>query len=182
MRPQRPIDDKAKNTLQTLLKEVTDKGDFQRVQCVWFRAIKGMNHKEVASLVGWSESQVKQVWSDYFKHGEEALIGADRGGRHHQYLTVEQEKELLDSFFTDASAGKMLIVDQVHAAYEHLIGHSVPKSTVYRVLNRHGWRKIAPRPRHPKNDPTQAEEFKKNSGQSSSRKTKNKPKEGVNSV
>jgi len=174
MRPQRPIDDKAKATLQILLKSVTDKGDFQRIQCVWFRAIAGMNHKQVAPLVGWSESQVKQVWSEYFKNGEESLIGADRGGRHHANLSIEQEKEFLEGFFSGASAGEILIVDQVHSAYELLIGHSVPKSTVYRLLARHGWRKIAPRPRHPKNDPEQAEEFKKNSGQSSAKKVKSK--------
>jgi transposase len=133
-----------------------------------------MNHKQVAPLVGWSESQVKQVWSEYFKYGEEALIGADRGGRHHANLSVEQEKEFLETFFAGASAGEILVVDQVHAAYERLLGHSVPKSTVYRMLARHGWRKIAPRPRHPKNDPVQAEEFKKNSGPLSTKKAKHK--------
>ena len=53
------------------------------------------------------------------------------------------------------------MVNEVKAAYEEIIGHSVPKSTVYRVLARHGWRKIAPRPRHPKFDPEKLEAFKK---------------------
>jgi transposase len=182
MRPQRQIDDKAKQTLRRLLTEVTDKGDFQRVQCVWFRAVMGLNHKQVAPLIGWSESRVKQVWSNYFKHGEEVLIGIGRGGRHRENLSVEEEKLFLKDFAATASSGEMLIVDQVHAAYERMIGHSVPKSTVYRMLDRQGWRKIVPRPRHPKNDPLQAEEFKKNSVSSSQRKVKGRRDQGGNSV
>jgi hypothetical protein len=29
---------------------------------------------------------------------------------------------------------------------------AVARSTVYRLLERHGWRKVVPRPRHPKTD------------------------------
>lgn len=163
MRPQRPIDDKAKKALARLLKEVTNKGDYQRVQCVLLRAVLGLNHKEVAQVIGWSQSRIKQVWSDYFKYGEQGLLGTGRGGRHHENLSIEQEKELLATFIDSASAGGMLVVDQVHTAYECQVRRCVPKSTVYRMLARHGWRKIMPRPRHPKNNPMKAASFKKNS-------------------
>jgi hypothetical protein len=36
-------------------------------------------------------------------------------------------------------------------------------SVVYRLLARHGWRKVAPDTRHPKSDPIAQEEWKKNS-------------------
>jgi len=39
----------------------------------------------------------------------------------------------------------------------------VPKSTVYRMLARQGWRKLAPRPRHPRSDIQAQEAWKKNS-------------------
>jgi hypothetical protein len=32
------------------------------------------------------------------------------------------------------------------------VGSAVAPSTVYRMLDRHGWRKVIPRPRHPKAD------------------------------
>ena len=41
---------------------------------------------------------------------------------------------------------------------------------VYRLLRRHQWRKLGPRPRHVKADPEAQEAFKKNS-RSSSRKS-----------
>jgi hypothetical protein len=34
-------------------------------------------------------------------------------------------------------------------------------STVYRMLDRHGWRKLVPRPRHPKADVAAQAAFKK---------------------
>ena len=87
MRSQRPIEDRARQRLSQLLKEVRSKSDFQRVQCLWLRAALGLNHRQVARAVGWSESRVKRLWSDYFRHGEQGLLGAGRGGRRHQNLT-----------------------------------------------------------------------------------------------
>jgi hypothetical protein len=37
-------------------------------------------------------------------------------------------------------------------AYERAIGHKTSSSTVYNLLGRHGWRKLMPRPFHPKRD------------------------------
>ena len=35
------------------------------------------------------------------------------------------------------------------------------RSTIYRLLERHGWRKVVPRPRHPKADVAAQAAFKK---------------------
>jgi hypothetical protein len=40
----------------------------------------------------------------------------------------------------------------VKAAYEKAIGHATSDSTVYNLLHRRGWRKLMPRPYHPKRD------------------------------
>jgi hypothetical protein len=53
-------------------------------------------------------------------------------------------------------------VGQIWQAYAQRIGHDVDDSTIYRLLNRHGWRKLMPRPRHPQADPQAQEQFKKN--------------------
>jgi transposase len=43
------------------------------------------------------------------------------------------------------------------------VGHEVHKSTISRLLRRHGWRKPMPRPVHPKASPEAQEQFKKTS-------------------
>jgi transposase len=152
--------------LAELLRQTKSKSDFQRVQCVWLRACLGLSSEQIAQAVGWSPGRIRQIWSRYFAQGERALRGAGRGGRFHENLTRAQEAELLASLLPQAQAGGVLVVSEIKARYETLLGRTVPKSTIYRMLARHGWRKLAPRPRHPQSDPRRQEEFKKNSAPS----------------
>ena len=161
MRPQRPISEHAKRSLKQLLKKTKTKADFQRVQCIWLRAAFGLSSDQVALAVGFSPVTVKKLWSQYFSGGEQALIGQGRGGRRRENLSVDEEERIVGHFFDKAKSGQVLVVNEVKATYEKAVGRRVPKSTVYRMLARHGWRKIAPRPRHPKADPQKLEAFKK---------------------
>lgn len=178
MRPPKPISDKDRESLGELLKRTKSKADFQRVQCVWLRAALGMNSTEIATAIGWSSGRVKQVQASYFAEGESALIGVGRGGRRHENLSVEREEALLESFIEKSKAGGVLVVSELKATYEAAVGHKVPKSTVYRMLARHGWRKVAPRPRHPKATPEEVEAFKKNSPSLWRKKSPGRPKKG----
>ena len=56
------------------------------------------------------------------------------------------------------------------------MGKAVPNSTIYRMLERHDWRKVVPRPRHPKADVAARGAFKKSSAGSSVRKSVAKPR------
>ena len=74
-----------------------------------------------------------------------------------------------------AGAGSILVVAEVHQALEQQLGRKIAESTVYRILHRHGWRKLVPRPFHPKRKPEAAEAFKKGASQKSSDKPKRTP-------
>lgn len=117
--------------------------------------------EEIARHGGVSKGMVHQVISTYNRFGVEAIETPGKGGRRHQYLTFSEEKEFLASFFTQAESGKIATVGQIQRAYEAKIGHEVDESTIYRLLNRHGWRKLMPRPRHPQADLQEQEQFKK---------------------
>lgn len=95
------------------------------------------------------------------KEGEALFDLKSRGGRHHQNLSPQEEEALLAPFIEQAHAGALLQVAQVQQAYEQRIGKSVAQSTIYRLLARHGWRKVVPRPRHPKADIAAQGTFKK---------------------
>jgi hypothetical protein len=49
-----------------------------------------------------------------------------------------------------AGAGEVSNIHDLKAAYEQTIGHPTSNSTIYTLLARHGWRKLMPRPFHPK--------------------------------
>ncbi len=174
MRPTIPIAQADLLALERLLKDTTSKSQMQRIQCILLRARQGLSSEEVAASVGWSSGWVRQVWSSYLQKGVEALVCQERGGRRRSNLTVSQEQNLVGRFVEQARTGGILVVSEIHRAYEQEVGHTVPKSTIYRMLARHGWRKVAPRPHHPKNDPEIVATFKKNSRRSSPKNAKSK--------
>lgn len=163
MRPPTVLNEAQKESLKSLLSATETKADFQRVQCLWLRAALNLSSADTATAVGWSQSTVKIIQSRYLREGEKVLLGKGRGGRRYSNLTEQEEDDLLSSFLEKARSGGVLVVGEIKAAYEKIAGKHVPKSTVYRMLARHGWRKIVPRPKHPKARTGVQEEFKKNS-------------------
>jgi transposase len=161
MRTPRPLPEGAAERLAALLKEANSKADYQRIQCVWLRAALGLRAAQIAIALGWQVGSVRQVHSDYLRQGEAVLRGKPLGGRHRQNLTSEQEKELLLPFLEQAETGGVLVIAPVQAAYEAAVGRPVHHSVVYRALHRQGWRKITPRPKHPKANEEAREAFKK---------------------
>lgn len=85
-----------------------------------------------------------------------------RGGRRRQNMTLEQEREALEPFLDRARAGGLLVVGQLKSELEAALGRPMALSSVYNLLHRHGWRKLAPDKRHPQSDPLAQEEWKKN--------------------
>lgn len=154
-------------TLAVLLRQAQTKAEFQRVQAVWLRATLDLSDEQIAGAVGLSANTVRCLCSRFRLQGTPALVGVGRGGRRHENLTAAQEEGFLRPFLEQAGSGAILHVGSIKTAYEKEVGHVVPKSTIYRLLGRHGWRKLAPRPRHPKATADQQEAFKKNSRRSS---------------
>jgi transposase len=153
-----------KPTVQRLaerLKRANSHSEYQRIQCVLIRATLGSSAAEIAQLLGWSTATVHVLHSRWAKEGEAIFEVRERGGRRHQYLTPEQEQELLAPFVQRAEAGGMLTVAEVQQAYRERSGRQVARSTIYRLLERHGWRKLVPRPRHPKADVAAQAAFEK---------------------
>ena len=163
MRKPKELPEGALESLVMGLKQAKTKAEFQSVQCLWLRAFLRLSADQVATAIGWHPGSVRKLQARYFKDGEAAL---KRGGRYYQNLTLEEERQLLQEFLAQSERGEILAVSRVKAAYEQALGRKVPKSTVYRMLARHGWRKVAPRPRHPKSDAATQAEFKKTASDS----------------
>ena len=92
----------------------------------------------------------------YDHGGLESLKPKPSGGRKRENMTLENEEALLARFARAAGAGEMLNIHDLKAAYEKAIGHETSKSMIY-----NGWRKLMPRPFHPRRDITAQNAFKK---------------------
>ena len=143
------------------LKRSNSHAEYQRIQCVLIRATLGSTAAEIAQLLGWSTATVHVIHSRWAKEGDSLFDLRARGGRRHQHLSAEDEGNLLAPFAAQAKAGGMLHVSEIKRALEQQAGIAVAASTIYRMLDRHGWRKVVPRPRHPKADMQAQDAFKK---------------------
>jgi transposase len=133
----------------------------------------GLNLAETGRVLGVSPGWASQLRGRFLR-GERIADGAvPRGGRHHAYLNREEEQAFLQPYLETAAVGGVLVVPPLKAALEQRLARTVALSSVYRMLHRHGWRKLAPDKRHPQSDPVAQEAWKKNFPGSSrtSRKT-----------
>jgi transposase len=146
--------------LKTALRWKIPAAQRQRIQMVLLRE-SGMTQPAIAEAMGVSLSTVNRAHMAYDRGGIKALKPKSIGGRKRENMTVAQEKALLARFAKAAGAGEMLNIHDLKRAYEQQIGHQTSNSTVYDLLARHGWRKLMPRPHHPKRDLAAQEDFKK---------------------
>lgn len=138
----------------------------ERAMAIRLLALGRMNI-DAAEVVGRAPKTIAAWRTAYLRRGVE-WIRDTPGGRRNELMDEEAERAFVESFIDSASRGEMVTVSTFHADLEERVGHDVWPSSVYRILRRHGWRKIAPRPAHPKGDPAARAVFKQTSRRSSS--------------
>ena len=149
---------------RTLLSRAKTVQELRQAQAVLLPALTGASLTTTAELLGLSRDRVVVLRREFRGTGDATVGKKARGGRRYQLLTPEEETSFLAPWIETAARGGVLVVPPIHAAQEERVGHKVPKSTVYRLLARHGWRKVAPDTRHPKADPAVQDAYKKTSG------------------
>jgi transposase len=135
----------------------------QRWLVIYNAAVDPRPASEIARHTGLALQTVHNLISQYNRHGPVALEGPGKGGRRRAYLTVEEEAEFLRSFQEQAVTGQVATTREIQRQLEKKLGHPVDRSMVYKMLQRHGWRKVVPRTAHEKSDPERQAAFKKTS-------------------
>lgn len=118
---------------------------------------------EIAGQMGVSRPFVSKISSLYKRFGPQGLETVGPGGRRNEYLSKDEEVAFLATFIERAAQGEIVTARLIKEAFEQLLEHEVDESTIYRLLQRHQWRKVMPRPMHPESDPKTQEDFKKTS-------------------
>ena len=120
-----------------------------------------MTNDEIAQKLDTSDKMVSQWVSAYINNGGiAALLPKERIGMHRN-LSIEEEKEFLSAYTKQAEAGQIIDLNELKAAYIEKVGHSIGGSQIYRMLERHGWRKVMPRSKHPQKASDEAIEASK---------------------
>ena len=146
--------------IKEVRKTITDKKVDRRLYAVQLRG-EGLTNDEIAQKLDTSDKMVSQCVSAYINNGGiAALLPKERIGMHRN-LSIEEEKEFLSAYTKQAEAGQIIDLNELKAAYIEKVGHSIGGSQIYRMLERHGWRKVMPRSKHPQKASNEAIEASK---------------------
>jgi len=149
--------------LMEWVKEAPDKTAYQRRLAVWLTHAGKLPAHRIAELLLVSTQSIWKWIGEYNSLGPAGLDRQGRGGRRWGLMTPDEEQEFLSQQLARAKDGNILTAKHLHPALCQRLGQEVSLDYVYKLLHRHEWRKLAPRPRHVKQDPAAGAAFKKNS-------------------
>ena len=162
-RPRR-IDLELVTQAQVVAAQAGDVDSLRCAQAVLLPAVLGATLEQTAMLLGVGRASVLRLQRRLRElYAEPGAVRPSWGGRRRSSLTLEEESSFLARWQDDSNAGGVLVASTLRAALAQKLGHPVAASVAYRMLARHGWRKVAPDARHPNSDPQVQEEWKKNS-------------------
>jgi transposase len=134
----------------------------ERFLIIYNAQVNPREAKDIAKDTGVSVAKVHKLIPLYNKLGVAAVETPGKGGRHREYITIKDEQNFLEKFFRRAEKGELVTNRQIKQDYEKLVGHKVHETTIYRLLDRHKWRKVMPRRKHPKANKQKQKDFEEN--------------------
>ena len=129
-------------------KETKDKNVSRRLRILMLR-YEGHKVSEIAEMTGMRIGSISQLSQRYREQGLEEFV-RNKYTSHRRALSEEKEKEILSRFDKAAEAGQEVTAQDIKAAFDEVRGKDTGRGYIYMLLKRHGWRKVTPRPRHPK--------------------------------
>ena len=161
-RPRR-IDPELVAKARAMVAQATDASQLRAAQAILLPALAHTTLEQTATLLGVSRASVPRLQHRLRQGLPLARCSRSWGGRRRALMTAEEEKAFLAPWAEQARDAGVLVVSPLRAALAEKLGRRVAPSVLYRLMARHGWRKVAPDTRHPKSDPVAQAEWKKNS-------------------
>lgn len=161
-RPRR-IDPKLVAKAQTLVAHASDAKELRAAQAILLPALAHTTLEQTAVLLGVGRATVPRLQQSFRERLEPSRAPRSWGGRRRAMMTPEEETAFLAPWAEQAREAGVLVVSPLRAALAEKLGRKkIAPSVMYRLLARHGWRKVAPDTRHPKSDLAAQAEWKKN--------------------
>lgn len=133
--------------LAVLLRQTDTKANYRRLLCLWLRLMFSFSASQIGLAVGLRPGTVRRIHSEFYRYGITKILGPGRGGPHHRCLDEQDEFALIAKYRRRTRTGAALNVKALHAELERRVGRRVCLSTTYRMLARHGCRRLLPQAR-----------------------------------
>ena len=108
----------------------------------------GKTNAEISEIIGFNVQYITDLVTKYMERGIESIL-VDRRTSNNRRMTLTEETSFLEQFEELAAAGQIVTVGKILEKFNSETGKNNDSSTIYRLLKRHGWRKVKPRPQHP---------------------------------
>lgn len=143
-----------------LMEQIRDSNVYRKLQVIQLK-MENYRNPEISAITKYSASRISALVSVYVREGLSYFRQENRKGGNRRNVSYKEEAALLAKFQEAAQKGILVTVQEIRAAYDQLIGHESAQGTIYKVLKRHGWRKLMPRSKHPKKASAEAIEASK---------------------
>lgn len=148
-----------------LLRTAKSAEELRTAQAVLLPLELGLSLEQTAKAIGRSVGATCNLRTRYCKvaRREREAPRPKRALRNRAHATLEREAQILDEVLEGAMRGGVVVVPPLKEKIAQRLGKPVALSTIYRMLARNGWRKLAPDTAHPHGDASAREDWKKNS-------------------
>lgn len=130
------------------MKQTTDKKAYPRLLVIALRG-EGRKNLDISEITGFHPSYLPTIVKKYVEHGVKGLLEDSRTSNNRK-VTLEEEELFLESYEQCANDGEVIIVEEMWKDFNETHQTDMTLNGFYRLLKRHGWRKIVPRTQHPK--------------------------------
>lgn len=148
-----------RRAVETALSKEQNVDTYKRLQVLLWR-MQGVPEREVVIRSGMRHSTIWRICNNYALYGVNGL-GLRYEGGHNRKLSFEEEASALKECNETAEKGGFVRIKELQAEFEKLTGVHYHLHVFYRLLERHGWRKVKPRGQHPKKADDEAIEASK---------------------
>ena len=111
---------------------------------------EGYTNVEIAKITEYTPNYIATLLKKFKERGIQQYYKSNMKGGNHRYLTQEKEKEILSEFEKIMNKGQVIDTKILKIKFDEEIGKQTPDNFIYRLLKRHGYRKVMPRSKHPK--------------------------------
>jgi transposase len=111
--------------------------------------LDGRTNKEIAEKLDYTRVRVWQLIKEYRKKG---LIEYSRHkyGGNNRSLSFAEEAAILSQFDERIAQGELVTAQEIKKAFDEKRGKDTGRGYIYMLLERHNFRMVMPRSKHPK--------------------------------
>ena len=159
----RTIDSDLVARAKEVVARTTDLTSLREAQAVLLPAVFNASLEQTASVLGVGRATVHRLQTRFGSKStkDSSLVRAKWGGRRRALLSPAEETVFLDRWMAKAKKGELVVLSAMHDDLEKQLDREVAPEVFYRLMRRHGWRKVTPDTRHPKSDPQEQDDWKK---------------------